>query len=225
MGEENFVILEGKKYFVNTLYSKDISYEKDIHGTFLDLRGLHISRITDIEGLNELSELKMLDLSSNDITKIEGLDKLTDLKRLDLNSNCITKIDGLGNLRNLTMLDLSNNKISKIQGLKSLSNLDFLDLHDNVITKIENIQSLWFLKTLFLHNNLITSVPKIGCFGKTGAYGQIVYFSNNPLVDITELRNFGNVLIYVEADPKYEALPDFVRYTASEHAIIRPRPN
>ena len=98
-------------------------------------------------------------------------------------------------------------------------------LGNNRIEKIENMESFWLLETLGLQKNLITSVPKIDWFGNSNVIDQVVHFSDNPLVNITELQNFGNTRIFVEADPKYEELPGFIRYTASNHAIIDPRPD
>lgn len=50
-------------------------------------------------------------MSFNRITKIEGLNNLLNLKKLFLCSNKISKIEHLNHLVNLTLLELGDNKI------------------------------------------------------------------------------------------------------------------
>lgn len=54
---------------------------------------------------------RILDISFNRITKIENLDNLTNLKRLFLINNKITKIENVGHLENLELLELGSNRI------------------------------------------------------------------------------------------------------------------
>lgn len=72
------------------------------------------SRITKIEGLDNLSNLIYLDLSNNQITKIEGLDNCINLELLKINYCFIEKIEGLHNNIDLKFLSLKNNQITKI---------------------------------------------------------------------------------------------------------------
>nr|MDO8118042.1 hypothetical protein [Candidatus Sigynarchaeota archaeon] len=69
----------------------------DRFGT-LDLSGLGIENMLDIEGLENLVDLGVLDLGRNRITKIEGLDNLKTLRVLHVNNNNVTKIEGLEKL-------------------------------------------------------------------------------------------------------------------------------
>ena len=64
----------------------------------------------------------------SDITEIEGLDNLTNLEKLTLKSNNISEIKGLENLTNLKWLFLQNNPINEIKGLENLTNLKNLYL-------------------------------------------------------------------------------------------------
>jgi len=61
-------------------------------------------------------ENKTLDLSDRiieDIYEIEGLENLTDLKELDLHNNEITEIKGLEKLIKLEILDISVDPIGR----------------------------------------------------------------------------------------------------------------
>ncbi|XP_049386804.1 uncharacterized protein LOC125851052 isoform X2 [Solanum stenotomum] len=81
-------------------------------------KGLHVlnlsrNKIHTIEGLRELTRLRVLDLSYNRISRIgQGLSNCTLIKELYLAGNKISDIEGLHRLLKLTVLDLSFNKIN-----------------------------------------------------------------------------------------------------------------
>ncbi|OIT32458.1 PREDICTED: 187-kDa microtubule-associated protein AIR9-like [Nicotiana attenuata] len=89
-------------------------------------RGLHVlnlskNKIHTIEGLRELTRLRMLDLSYNRISRIgQGLSNCTLIKELYLAGNKISDIEGLHRLLKLTVLDLSFNKITTTKALGQL---------------------------------------------------------------------------------------------------------
>ena len=60
---------------------------------------LHCNLLKNIEGLDNLKNLKHLDLSSNAIETITGLECLVLLKYLNLSCNRITVVEGIGSLR------------------------------------------------------------------------------------------------------------------------------
>ncbi len=63
-----------------------------------------ITRIKEIEGLENHTELKHLDLEGNKIRNIEGLENLINLHVLSLRKNAITWITGLDSLVTLIKL-------------------------------------------------------------------------------------------------------------------------
>lgn len=90
-------------------------------------RGLHIlnlsrNNISTIEGLRDLTRLRVLDLSYNRILRIgHGLASCTSLKELYLAGNKISEVEGLHRLLKLTVLDLRFNKISTTKCLGQLA--------------------------------------------------------------------------------------------------------
>mgnify|MGYP002803881909 CR=1 FL=1 len=104
---------------------------------------LHCNLLKSIEGLENLKNLKHLDLSSNAIEAITGLECLVLLKYLNLSCNRITVVEGIGSLRQLAKLDLSYNVITDLSGLKSLaagpSCLTTLYFQGNQIQSIDHI--------------------------------------------------------------------------------------
>ncbi len=80
--EKEFVMIKGKKHYV----------EERGKNTILNLNGLGITDITEIEGLDSLTNLYGLSLRENEIKELKGLEQLTNLRWLDLTYNPI-KVD------------------------------------------------------------------------------------------------------------------------------------
>ena len=134
------------------------------------LKVLHINNwvVEDMSPLKHFIHLRELSLAGNNrIRKISGIENLTELTVLDLSYNGIEKIEGIGKLTNLKILNLSVNglgasgSINKIEGLDTLLNLEALYLHDNEIQTIENINHLTSLKRLTLHHNKIRKLENM----------------------------------------------------------------
>ncbi|KAL0712099.1 hypothetical protein Bca4012_019077 [Brassica carinata] len=108
-------------------------------------RGLHAlnlskNSISVIEGLRELTRLRILDLRYNRILRIgHGLASCSSLKELYLAGNKISEIEGLHRLLKLTVLDLRFNKFSTTKSLGLLaanySSLQAISLEGNPAQK------------------------------------------------------------------------------------------
>ncbi|OEL26506.1 hypothetical protein BAE44_0012473 [Dichanthelium oligosanthes] len=108
-------------------------------------KGLHMlsllkNNISTIEGLRELTRLRLLDISYNRISRIgHGLASCSSLKELYLAGNKISEIDGLHRLLKLKVLDLRHNKISTSKGLGQLAanynSLEAINLDGNPAQK------------------------------------------------------------------------------------------
>lgn len=89
-------------------------------------KGLHVldlsrNKINTIEGLRELTHLRVLNLSYNRISRIgQGLSNCILIKELYLGGNKISEVEGLHRLLKLTILDLSFNKIITKKALGQL---------------------------------------------------------------------------------------------------------
>uniref|UniRef100_A0A1J3HBV7 Protein phosphatase 1 regulatory subunit SDS22-like protein n=3 Tax=Noccaea caerulescens TaxID=107243 RepID=A0A1J3HBV7_NOCCA len=89
-------------------------------------KGLHAlnlskNKISVIEGLRDLTRLRVLDLSYNRISRIgQGLSNCTLIKELYLAGNKISDVEGLHRLLKLMVLDLGFNKIPTIKAIGQL---------------------------------------------------------------------------------------------------------
>lgn len=75
------------------------------------------NKLTKIENLDNLKELRELDLSFNFIKTIENLECLWQLEYVTLYQNDIRKIENLGQLKHLVRLNLGNNFIETVDGV------------------------------------------------------------------------------------------------------------
>ncbi|MFT5873295.1 MAG: internalin A [Clostridium sp.] len=98
-----------------------------------NLQNTEDKHITNLSGIENLTNLTLLNLSNNQIKNIEPLKELTNLTNLDLATNQLSDIEPLKELTNLTILDLATNQMSNIDPLNELTNLTELNLDTNQI--------------------------------------------------------------------------------------------
>ena len=92
---------------------------------------LYNNQLTDVKGLEKLTQLKSLNLHGNKLTDVKDLEKLTQLRELDLDFNKLTDVKGLEKLTQLRELDLDFNKLTDVKGLEKLKQLTELWLVGN----------------------------------------------------------------------------------------------
>ena len=112
------------------------------------------NKLTDVKGLEKLTQLTGLDLTLNQLTELpKGLENLTQLTSLRLTGNQLTDVKGLENLTQLTKLYLHKNQLTSVKGLEKLTELRYLWLNDNQLTDVKGLEKLTQLTTLYLEGN------------------------------------------------------------------------
>lgn len=134
----------------------------------LNLSGIGIGQMTDVEGFDEISnsDLEQLWLTDNQIHRIKALDDFHKLTMLDFSRNEISEISGLDGLKSLEELWLTRNKITRISGLEKLDSLRELYIESNLIGKIEGLDSLRNLEVLQIYSNNISKIEGLGHLSK-----------------------------------------------------------
>lgn len=133
----------------------------------LDL-GANRIRVMDTEELTGLVNLEELWLGKNKIEKMEGLEQLTKLRRLDVQSNRLTCVENL-QTQNETLEELylahnaiDNEGASKPTGLAlSFPKLSVLDLNRNKLTSTDPLVHLKSLDELWISGNLISGFDDV----------------------------------------------------------------
>ena len=86
----------------------------------------------------DLEKVTWLNFNFNQLTEVKGLEKLTQLEFLNLAYNQLTDVKGLENFTQLKGLNLAYNKLTDVKGLEKLTKLQWLRLQDNpALTKAQ----------------------------------------------------------------------------------------
>ncbi|APH16212.1 leucine Rich Repeat family protein [Clostridium sporogenes] len=129
--------LQGREINYTSLYY--IKYLTSLEYLYLN----NMSLTGDLSFLENLTNLRVLDLSRTGISNISILDKLRKLNELYLGGNNITNLSYLENLTNLVKLDLvENNNITSIYALRNLINLRYLTLPITNPKKIQDYSAV-----------------------------------------------------------------------------------
>jgi Leucine-rich repeat (LRR) protein/uncharacterized protein YjdB len=187
---------------VNKITELDVSDKNilDLGGienlTSLETLNLDSNRklnVDTISKLNELPNLKYLDLSSTPVDDLSVLSGLIHLQSLKLQMNCkydgFANVDGLKSLTNLKELDLSDNPIGDINGLKDLTNLEKLNLGSTSLKDISALSGLKNLQYLNLNRNDIEDISSLS--GLTNL--QYLDLGMNPVSNISALSKLTNL--------------------------------
>lgn len=156
----------------------------DVRNNSLSLRDQGIIDITDIKGLDRLTNLISINLEDNKIEKIQALDTLINLENLYLTHNQITEIEGLEKLLNLKVLALGRNQISEIKNISHLTNLKDLFIHGNKLNKIQELDSFPNLQRLNLSRNKIKIIEGLDHLGNLYS----LFLGNNKINSIENLE-------------------------------------
>lgn len=139
--------------------------------------------------LEDLQSIVELNLNKKEISDLQGIQYLTNLKKLYLKDNSIKFIEPLKNLIGLEILSLNNNNIDNIKPLGYLKNLVELDLLGNKLTDISPLMELAKLKQLSLMNNKVSDISKLGNLVNL----EVLVLQNNEISDISILQNLVNL--------------------------------
>ncbi|RLN89798.1 hypothetical protein BBJ28_00012783 [Nothophytophthora sp. Chile5] len=85
------------------------------------------NEIDKMQNLNELRELRVLNLGGNLISTLENIENLTLLTELNLRRNQIHRIGAIGKLPSLLRLFLSNNKLETLEALGPLFQVESIN--------------------------------------------------------------------------------------------------
>ena len=150
--------------------------------------------IESIEGIQYLSNLKVLDLGSyydsdkeifktNQIGDISPLSNLTNLELLRFQKNEVSDISPLENLTNLTGLRLEGNEVSDISPLENLTNLEWLGFSSNKVSDINPLENLIKIWGLFFNDNEVSDIGSLENLTNLSW----LEFSRNEVSDISPL--------------------------------------
>lgn len=131
----------------------------------LDLSDNKIADSGALFANNIYKDMKILYLANNHISDISSLNLLPNLTNLNLSGNEVTDINSLAGLKRLTFLTLDHNKINDISALSGLSSIRTLRLdYQKGGNKIESIAALAGMKAmveLYITANSVTELDAL----------------------------------------------------------------
>ena len=155
--------------------------------------------ITDLTGLEHVTNIRSLGLYHNPITNIGPLAHLTKLEGFNLWGCRIVDLNPLRNLKNLRSIILGNNRISDLSPLSELTNLTFIELESNQISDVSPLAGLTNLTGLQLDGNQIADFSPLASLVNL----EQLWINDNFGVDISPLLHL-NI-----ADFRYDEVCDF----------------
>jgi Leucine-rich repeat (LRR) protein len=126
--------------------------------TRLDAAQLGIRRL---RGIEQLSELRWLDLSGNPLVGVTELGANTKLIRLSLAHTGTPTLNGLAGLPDLEDLDLYGSRVLSIDAVAGLPSLRSLDLGLCIVKQLDPLARLTKLESLTLGNPVLHIVRRV----------------------------------------------------------------
>ncbi len=117
--------------------------------------------INSLDGIEQLSNLRVINLNQNKIQNTQPLAKLNRLVSLDISSNDLKNISGLDELSELYWLNVSNNKLADAELLQDLKKLKSLYIRNNALQSLTFVSNLDSLENLDAENNQRSALPKL----------------------------------------------------------------
>ena len=148
-------------FYVGTMGKKVSRMDGIEHLTNVKELTLRSNNLEKMSGMENMTQMVHLELYDNQIRKMRGVETLVNLEVLDMSYNAMRDITDLSHLTRLQTLYFAQNKLTKIEGVGALSSLTILDLGANRLRDIENLGTLSQLKELWLGKNKIEKIENI----------------------------------------------------------------
>jgi len=168
------------------------------HFPQLDSLSIAHNNISDLAGLELITELQELNVRGNRLTSLQAITSLRALFMLDAGENMLDDLGDIGTLVELRRLFLDGNRFSNIEGLGPLHNLEELNLENNTLDSTAPIAQLARLQRLNLNQSGITSLGDILALGDI----ELLRISANPGLDCASIT--AAIAQYGEAAIKYD---------------------
>jgi len=160
--------------------------ENDVKSITLLTLGNVNAPVSDLSGIESLTKLTTLILSSQTITDLAPLSSLTELTSLELSNSDIGVLSTISTLTSLRSLRIINNELSDLNFLTGLSSLRVLTVERTKLSDISALSGLTNITDLFFSYNSISDISALSGLTKMKA----LYLSYNSISDISALSNF-----------------------------------
>ena len=104
------------------------------------------------------SKIKEINCSSNQLTNLEGIENLTNLTHLYCSNNQLTDLEGIENLRKLKHLNCHYNQLTALPDLSANTALQYLNCKNNQLTILPDLSANISLQSFSCSNNQLINL-------------------------------------------------------------------
>ncbi len=158
---------------------------------WLEYDGEGKEKISNIDGIQYIHNLRILNLDNNNISDISYLSNMEKLEGLYINNNQISDISNLNTNKKLSHIYLEGNKITKIPSFNNLTEVYSLSLDNNQITDISKLYTMPNLEFLYLNSNKISDLKPLQAFNNSKL--EEIELAKNQIVDASPLKGLPNL--------------------------------
>ena len=121
-----------------------------------------LNNLLFVESTEDSFACELLDVSHNLLTNLSPfINQMVNLRSLNLSNNCLQSLPELANLKSLKVLNLNNNKIRLLSNcFENLLCLEQLHLRNNFLEDLPSLSSCEKLLELYVGNNNLKACPK-----------------------------------------------------------------
>ncbi|MCK5372131.1 MAG: hypothetical protein KAQ62_26400, partial [Cyclobacteriaceae bacterium] len=148
--------------------------------------------ITDLKPLDQLKNLRKLDISSSDIIDLFPIRNLTTLESLDCSNTMVDNLMPLKYSKSLRELYINNTPVTSIMVIKNFDKLESIHMEQTVIDSLPPLNKLIHLKELNCSSTNLTRLDSVKILKSLVDLD----FSNTSVDDlepISELKNLKNL--------------------------------
>lgn len=144
---------------LNEKFSLDLKPLENLSNLkFLDLLGTQVTDLKPIKGLVNLEKLWIADIK---MTTIEPLKGLSNLQGLWITGIAISDLTPIKESIKLQTLIVDNTKISDLEPIKGLKNLQILDIRGTQVTDLRPLMRLTNLERLLIDNTNVSDLSPL----------------------------------------------------------------
>lgn len=158
--------------------------------------------ITDLKPLDQLKNLKVLDISSSDITDLFPIRNLTTIEVLDCSNTSVENLRPLKYSKSLKQLFINNTPVNSITVIEIFENLELLHMEHTVIDSLPSVDRLSNLKDLDVSS---TNLQRLDSIKYLNAL-EILNISNTSVMDLEPIAKVESLKILNLSNTKINAL-------------------
>lgn len=170
-------------------------YTKD----YVDLKNKDLKDVSDLTLLNIFQRCNYLDLKNTKISNLEGIENLSFLEYLIVSDNDIYDISIVENFEHLETLRASNCGLSSLRKMEKCSNLKNLHIGDNNLKDLFPLDELENLVHFSASNNKLTDIKPLANHKKLS---QITIEKNEYALDLSPLASCKELTSIICSSPR-----------------------